>query len=154
MPYWIALPARSGRAPDPDAVDAGLSVASLAPTLSKLRDSNGGIHRRDLMAAAEAEFPTSGGWAHLPTAFGELDLVNRPAGVAVSFQAGRAMTNNGALLATLDAAEAAGVRWLILAVPRQYKGTTTGARIVAQLETLARSPGIVLDLDGVGVVEY
>jgi hypothetical protein len=46
------------------------------------------------------------------------------------------------------------VRWLVLAVPGQYKGSHQTGRVAAHVSQLFASSGVQLDLDGVAVVEF
>jgi hypothetical protein len=84
----------------------------------------------------------------------ELDFVLPAERLAVSVQAGRAWTNNGALLAVLAAAAESGVEWLLALVPFTYKTGAQFPPVVDQLRALAGSSGVDLDLRGIAVVAY
>lgn len=84
----------------------------------------------------------------------ELDAKLPQLGLAASVQAGRAWSNNGGLVAVLAAAADPETQWLALIVPERYMGGAQRINIVDQVEQLARSPGIKLELDGVMVVSY
>lgn len=83
-----------------------------------------------------------------------LDAVSGADRSAVSVQAGRAHTNNEALLGVLAAASHPLVDWLILVVPERYKNSGAYVGVTAQLDALASSPGIGLDLCGIAVVAF
>ncbi len=89
-----------------------------------------------------------------PFARAELDFVLPGLRSAVGVQAGRAWTNNGALLAVLAAASAEGIDWLLLLVPTTYKGGPQRQHVLTQLRELAVARGVHLDLRGVGVLGY
>jgi hypothetical protein len=84
----------------------------------------------------------------------EIDLWSAEAGLALSLQAGRAHTNNGALLALLAAAALRPVDWVVIAVPEAYKGGAQAAPIATQLGEIVRARGIALELDGAVMVSY
>ena len=84
----------------------------------------------------------------------ELDAVRPTDKIAVSVQAGRASNNNQALIAVLAAAADPGTEWLVLAVPDRYRSFTPYIKVVAQLDSLASSEGIDLDLRAIAVLGY
>ena len=84
----------------------------------------------------------------------ELDYTALDRWTALSIQAGRAATNNGALLAVLAAASTRDVDWLVVLVPARYKGGNTYEQVMDQLRDLEASPGVRLELEGAVVIEY
>ena len=74
--------------------------------------------------------------------------------LAVSVQAGRAWTNNGALCAVLAGAADGDSAWLVLLVPDHYKGGVQRVNISAQVAALLSSPGVHLEIEAVAVVGY
>jgi hypothetical protein len=83
---------------------------------------------------------------------GQLDFYVPDERIAVTVQAGRAWTNNEALLAVLAAAGQPAVDWLVLPVPMIYKGSAQYPQIVQQLQALATADGVGLDLKGLVVL--
>jgi hypothetical protein len=127
-----------------------------ASLLRALIDVGGGIKRQPLV---EAVADILGGQAVARSAFShfsasELDLTLRGGATAVSVQAGRALTNNGGVIALLAASAAPAVRQLLLLVPERYKGSVTASRVLQQLLELRDAPGVTLDLDTVVLHAY
>ena len=69
-------------------------------------------------------------------------------------QAGRAWTNNGALLALLGAAADTAVEWLAVIVPFVDKTGTQYTKVVGQLTHLVAVHGVDLDLCGVALIAH
>ena len=116
----------------------------------------GGITRRSVSDVVEPSLRSSSfiPGSHATLSPKEIDYVSVELGTAVSIQAGRAMTNNGALLAVLAAASSSDIDWLILLVPDRYKGSATYDSVLSQLRDLEVASGIRLDLQGVLAVGY
>ena len=72
----------------------------------------------------------------------------------VSLQAGRARTNNGALLSVLAAAAAAEIDWLVVLAPARYKSGAAAGPVIQDLRAMAAEPGIRLTLKGAVVLAY
>lgn len=123
-------------------------MTRLPALLRGTETSNGGLKRELLKDVLVGRVP---GLQFAPPGFAsrEIDLLVPERALAVSLQAGRAWTNNGALLAVLAAADAKDVRSLILFVPEHYKSGVQHAYVREQLQHLAAATGITLDLDGV-----
>lgn len=131
-------------------------VEARAPALRATEDLKGGLRRDDLLTALAPAVRGSGLAVHRRSSFAasEIDLVNTRDGVAVSVQAGRARSNNGALLAVLGAAAMDDVSWLIVLVPERYKGSVAAQPVIADFERLALARGIRLALEAVVSVVY
>ena len=118
-------------------------------------ESNGGLKRKALKSVVEARLlgtPIgSSGGGFFPH---ELDFVLPTQNAAVSVQAGRAWMNNGALLAVLAAAAQPNIEWLLCLVPFTYMNAAQFDPVVAQIEALAVSDGVDLDLRGIIVIAY
>jgi hypothetical protein len=129
-------------------------VESCAHELRGKEDAKGGLKRLDLQEVLVRCL--RGGVLEAAEAFAsqELDVRLPELRVVCSVQAGRGWSNNGGLLATLAAAADVDTDWLILIVPEHYKRSAHRIYIVAQLNDLAASKGIGLELDGVLVVAY
>lgn len=131
------------------------AVEAAGPVFRRTQDINGGLKRELLrpiactLAGVRAGSSPGGAFADQ-----ELDAVVPQLATAVSVQAGRGWTNNGALLAVLAAAANSDVNWLVLAVPEFYKNGVQRVRVQQQLEALSASSGIALDLGGVWVSGY
>lgn len=127
-----------------------------ASSLRSTEDERGGLRRHDLLAALASV--VRGRRMGVPDgetfAAAEIDLVGATSHVALSVQAGRARANNAAVLAVLGAASMAEVRWLIIVLPAQYKGSTVAAAVARDILMLTRAEGIRLDLEGVVTVAY
>jgi hypothetical protein len=132
------------------------AVQGLLPSMAATEDSSGGLRRPllvDALAPAVAAYnlrPPRG----RTFAASEIDLVSRELRLAVSVQAGRARTNNGALMAVLAAAAMPDVDWMILVAPAKYKGSATAEPIRRELATLAASDGVTLSLGGVALLGF
>lgn len=84
----------------------------------------------------------------------ELDLVVPELRIGLAVQAGRAWTNNGALLSVLAAASDTAVEWLLIMTPFTYKNSAAFPNVELQVRALAEAEGVDLDLHGVGLVAY
>lgn len=138
-------------------------VASIATELELRRRAvretfspEGGINRQAVGGVLDSTLRAAGFMAGSPATLSpkELDYTSVDLWTAVSIQAGRAMTNNGALLAVLAAASCPDVDWLILLVPERYKNSATYDAVLRQMKDLEVAAGIRLDLQGVLLVEY
>ena len=153
---WFAL------APDTASVPSGVEelgrlLQRHLPALRATESSTGGLQRVDLAAVITSAVRRlqAGVAGPRPTfARKEVDVVIQPLRAAVSVQAGRAWTNNGALTAVLAAASTEGVDWLLLLVPTTYKGGPQHANVRKQLGELAAARGVHLDLQGIGLLGY
>lgn len=125
--------------------------------MASAESPGGGLRRLDLLAtvgdvAKNLDLQLSDAATY---GAAEIDLVGHRQRVAVSVQAGRAWTNNGALVAVLGAACFPGIDWLVAAVPERYKGTVTARRIQRDISALAASAnGVRLDLKGVLILSF
>lgn len=134
-------------------------VARLERAQHRLRATetpSGGLKRPLLRAALLGALDGSATPPVSSAEFGhtELDAVLLSDKVAISVQAGRASNNNQALIAVLAAAADPGSEWLVLVVPERYSSFTPYIKVVEQLDELAASDGIDLDLRAVAVIGY
>lgn len=147
---WIANafdPA--GRAPAPLA-DLAESLGDLR-RLSGLRTEEGGIERERVTRAIAAQCLAMG--LHEDKA-GFMDFVDVAQSIGVRTEAGRALTNNGAVIAVLRAAQDPDVRRLVLVVPQAYKSSAVFPAVNAQIVELLNGRGVALALDGVALLPY
>lgn len=145
-----------GADPPPAVRDVVDAIVDLQPDLGATLTPSGGITRALLDAVIHKSVRSLGFMrgSDATIAAKELDYTNPARWTAISIQAGRAMTNNGALLAVLAAASARDIDWLVLLVPDRYKGGATYAPVVRQMLELETSPGIRMELEGVVVIPY
>ncbi len=138
-------------------------VVAVARALESRRHSmhltfteTGGINRQEVSRVVEPTLREAGfvPGSHALLSSKEIDYVSPDLLAAVSIQAGRAMSNNGALLAVLAAASSPDTDWLVLLVPERYKASATYDSVVSQLKELEVAPGIRLDLQGALLVAY
>jgi hypothetical protein len=117
--------------------------------------SEGGL-RRPLLRDVLVDLVPQVGRLPAPGIFtpAELDLVLPELRVGLAVQAGRAWTNNGALLSVLAAASEPAVDWLVALVPFAYKSGSAFPNVSVQLSALAIGGGVDLDLHGIGIVAY
>lgn len=116
----------------------------------------GGLRRSHLFEALDG-LPAIAGMSRVPrTSFGaaDLQLVSESLRAAITLHGGRARTNNGVLRATLAAAAASDIDWLIAVAPERYKSGIQAEWIHGDLTDMAHSEGIRLDLAGVLVLSY
>lgn len=154
MKEWITFGMHQGRRPEIDALVA--AVLSTTPALARVTGADGGLKRLDLIATLAPVARAHGLALPMGESFAlpELDLISVDHRVAISAQAGRARTNNGALRAVLAAAAHPGVSWLILLVPDRYKAGPTAMPIREDLRRLADAPGVALDLRAVHLSSF
>lgn len=147
-PETPALPAAVARI----AADLELRRRAVRNTFSL----DGGINRQAVGVVLDETLRAAGFLPGSPATLSpkELDYTSLELWSAVSIQAGRAMTNNGALLAVLAGASCPDVDWLILLVPERYKNSATHDAVLRQMKELEGASGIRLDLQGVLLVEY
>lgn len=137
-------------------------LSSLMPRLRATQTRDGGLRRQSLVDELasnsslcdvhDEEIETS---PKLPTFMpDELDFILPALRVGVSVQAGRAWTNNGAMVGLLASASCPDVDWHIAVVPEQYKGTKHLGSIVVQMSSIRDARGIYLDLLGCIVLPY
>lgn len=137
-------------------LDVISGVEVLRPAIRDTFTSTGGISRP---AVAAIVHPVLVGASFLPQSPAdflpeEIHYSATALSTVVSIQTGRASTNNGGLVATLSAASCAGVDWLLLLAPENYKGSTAADRVASHLDELAAAGGIHIDLVGVALVAY
>lgn len=77
-----------------------------------------------------------------------------PRGVALTIHGGRAFTNNDVVWRLLQLAGSPGVRAVVAVVPRTYKGSTCASKVEAQLEELAKNPGVAIDIEWAAHIAY
>lgn len=156
MKTWLYL--RGGPADAPR--DVALVVDTLereAHTLRATEGSDGGLKRpqlREAVVQSMAGLVHRGSCSTSPFGKEELDFVLAGRKLAISVQAGRAWSNNGALLALLGAAADPGIQWLVIAVPFVYKTGAQYAPVAGQVTDLLAAGGVDLDLAGVALVAY
>ena len=153
---WISL-APAGQVVPSDVEELGRLLERHLTALRATESANGGLQRVDLAAVITPAVRRlqDGVAGRRPTfARKEVDFVVPPLRAAVSVQAGRAWTNNGALTAVLAAASTEGVDWLLLLVPTTYKGGPQHANVRKQLVELSAARGVHLDLQGIGLLGY
>jgi hypothetical protein len=156
MAEWIMFSPELAHAPPTAMADivGGLTVG--LGTFANTATDAGGLRRdrlrevaAEILGLSAAPAPLSGGLAH-----GQLDFYVPDGCIAVAVQAGRAWTNNEALLAVLAAASQPAIEWLVLLVPMIYKRSAQYPPIVQQLQALAAADGVDLDLKGVVLLGY
>lgn len=132
------------------------ALESRRPSIRLTFSETGGIKRQDVSRVVELTLREAGfvPGSHALLSSKEIDYVSPDLWAAVSIQAGRAMTNNGALLAVLAAASSPDTDWLVLLVPERYKSSATHDSVLNQLKELEVAPGIRLDLQGAVLVAY
>jgi len=147
--HWIPFSIEHDKPRQVD--DLAAAVLDAVPALARVAGSDDGLKRLDLIAALAPVARVNGLSVTTGGSFAasELDLLSADHRIALSVQAGRARTNNGALRAVLAAGAYPEVSWLILLVPERYKGGLTAKPILEDLRLLATTPGVRLDLDAV-----
>jgi hypothetical protein len=124
-------------------------------TIRATEGPKGGLKRRDLVGAVGAALdlrprPVTGS----SFAAGQLDFEIASDRLAVAVHTGRAWMNNEALLSVLAAASDPALDWLVLVVPQKYLGGGQYPYIVKQLQALANSSGVDLELQAVTIIPY
>ena len=120
-------------------------------TLSGVRNDAGGIDR-ELVVGAISRMCLDAGLSDEGSS--SVDFRDVPNAIGVRVEAGRALTNNGAVLAVLRAAQDSDVRQLILVVPQSYKLGFVFPKVNGQLKELFNGVGIAISLDGVALLAY
>lgn len=149
---WIGNKAYSG-SDAPENVQGVMADLGDLARLSGLRSPDGGI-KRDGVLKAVADRRRRAGLTDVVDAKSPLDALDRDRRIGLRVEAGRAHTNNDALLAVLGAAVNADVDVLVLVVPAVYKGSVTVDRVAERVHWLLHSPGIDLALTGVALTAY
>lgn len=75
-------------------------------------------------------------------------------GVALTVHGGRAFTNNEVVWRLLQLAGAPAVRAVVAVVPHTYKGSACASKVEAQLEDLAKNPGVAIDIEWAAHIAY
>lgn len=155
MNTWLYVHAEDAEAPG----EVTIVVEALERDSQALRATQGpdGGLKRPMLRQAVAESLGGLGCAHGSKsrfASEELDFLLADQRLAISVQAGRAWTNNGALLALLAAAADPEVDWLAVMVPFSYKTGTQYSRVARQMTDLVAAHGVDLDLAGVALIAY
>ena len=156
MHTWIQ-PAATAMPPPSAVVGLVEQISSSAPALRRTESTAGGLLRTGLVTALQSSLALPAPLtAYRGPSFSsnELDLESRTLRLVVSVQAGRALTNNGALTASLAAAACETVDWLVMLVPTQYKKSTVYQKVRQQISGLCASRGINLDLAGIHLIAY
>ncbi len=147
---WIGNKAFAGH-DAPDNVKTALAALGDLADVPGLRAPKGGIDRQHVVDRLQERVTRAGLLAALDSYF---DGLNRHQRLAMRVEAGRAHTNNDALLATLEAARDPRVDVLLLVVPVRYKSGAVVDPVKARLRTVLNSPGIDLALTGVALTAY
>ena len=147
---WIGNKAFAGH-DAPDNVKAALEALGDLAEVAGLRAPKGGISRQHVVERL-GEIVTRAGLTVAPDSY--FDGLNREQRLALRVEAGRAHTNNDALLATLEAARDPHVDVLLLVVPVRYMSGAVVDPVKARLKTVLNSPGIDLALTGVALTAY
>jgi hypothetical protein len=84
----------------------------------------------------------------------ELDYSGPDRRIGVAVQAGRAFTNNGALVSLLTAASSPELDWVVITIPETYMNNQVYPKVLQQFRELQGSHGIHLDLQGVILISY
>lgn len=132
------------------------AVALTQPELARTVDSKGGITVEALRGVLEPVVEQVGFDECSHATFSAKELLWEHAGlrVAISVQAGRAETNNGALMAVLAAAAQPSVDWLVVVLPDRYKGGSTFGKVRDRVRALKDATGVRLDLAGVTLIGF
>ncbi len=147
----------SPESPTPEKVSKAVTmIESQRHILRATMDERGGLKRDDLRDAMVASARKLGLDTESPAHFErtQLDFSHRSGRYAISLQAGRAAVNNDALLSVLAAASARAIDWLIIVLPHSYKNGKPCDKVLDQLQALAQTTGIDIDIKGVVVVGF
>lgn len=155
MAPWIRFDA--DLAPVPGAADSlADALRERLSVLSALVAPDGGVKRLELLPALTTIVRGFGLTVFERDSFAsnEVDLIDTRNRIGVSLQAGRARTNNGALLSVLAAAAAPDVDWLIILAPTRYKSGAAAVPVTEDLREMASEAGIRLAVMAVLVLAY
>lgn len=147
---WIGSKAFAGH-DAPDAVRTAMTALGDLTELSALRSPEGGIDRRHVVQRLSGRAAVAGLHADPGSLFDGIDLPHR---LALRVEAGRAHTNNDAVMAVLEAARDPRIDMLLLVVPVRYKSGAVVDPVRERLTALLQSAGIDLALTGVALSSY